>query len=98
MMKVADAFKSQAIDHDVAAPTAVEARGAAPTTVEALMYSLRSRGTTALTEPDTQRRLSELNAEQIAAVALRLQNLKPHIAPAWGAEQIKTLLKVKAAL
>jgi hypothetical protein len=72
--------------------------GAAPTTIEAVMYSLRERGTAALIEPDCRRRLSELNGQQILDVAVRLQKLKPEIAPAWGAEQIDELLKAKAQL
>jgi hypothetical protein len=71
---------------------------AAPTTIEAAMYSLRERGTAALIEPDCRRRLSELNERQIRDVAVRLQKLKPEIAPAWGAEQIEQLLQTKARL
>jgi hypothetical protein len=97
MMKVASAFKSQTIS-DVTATTTVEARAAAPTTVEALMYSLRTRGTAALLEPDCRRRLSELNAEQTRAVAVRLQKLKPRIAKAWGAGEIEQLYETKAQL
>jgi hypothetical protein len=67
-------------------------------TVEALMFSLRSRGTAALTEPDWRRRLSGLCEAQLLEVAVRLQKLKPEIAPAWTEEQIKTLVKTKAAL
>jgi hypothetical protein len=93
-MKASDAFPPRATGK----PAEYSAPGAAPTTVEALMYSLRSRGTAALLEPDCRRRLSELSAEQTRAVAVRLQNLKPHIAPAWDADQISALLKVKAAL
>jgi hypothetical protein len=70
--------------------------GAAPTTVEAAMYSLRERGTAALIEPDCRRRLFELNEQQILDVAVRLQKLKPEIAPAWGAEQIEQLFEAKA--
>ena len=72
--------------------------GSAPTTVEAVMYSLRERGTLALIEPNCRRRLSELNERQILNVAVRLQKLDPEIAPAWGAEQIKQLFEAKARL
>ena len=67
-------------------------------TVEALMYLLRERGSAALLEPDCRRRLSEMSERQILDVAVRLQKLKPEIAPAWGAEQIDELLKAKAQL
>jgi hypothetical protein len=50
--------------------------GAAPTTVEALMYSLRERGEAALKEPDCQRRLSELIPDQIIEVHERLDHLR----------------------
>lgn len=71
---------------------------AAPATVEAIMFSLRSRGTAALLEPDCRCRLSELNEQQALEVAVRLQKLKPEIAPAWGAEQIDALFAAKARL
>ena len=44
-------------------------------TVEALMYSLR-RGVAALSEPDCQRRLADLNDDQMREVAIRLQEIK----------------------
>jgi hypothetical protein len=68
--------------------------GAAPTTVEALMYSLRERGISALAEPDCQRRLSELSDGQLREVAVRLQKFKPEIAAAWTPEQVETLVAV----
>jgi hypothetical protein len=49
--------------------------------VEALMYSLRGHGIAALQEPDTHRRLSALDREQVIGVAVRLMKLKPEIAP-----------------
>jgi hypothetical protein len=49
---------------------------AALTTVEALMFSLRPRGTAALRERNTRRRLSELSNEQAIAVGNRLQRLE----------------------
>jgi phosphohistidine phosphatase SixA len=64
-------------------------------TVEALMYSLRSRGTGALNEPDTKRRLSELGDAQVIEVGDRLQKLKPEIARAWSAEEVKSLLRAR---
>jgi hypothetical protein len=94
-MTVASASELQAM-YDAALRKQRKLYGAAPTTVEALMYSLRSRGTAALSEPNCQRRLSELNERQLYEVAVRLQKLKPNIAPAWGSDQIKKLFEAKA--
>jgi len=60
-------------------------------TVEALMFSLRERGTGALEEAATKRRLSLLNETQLRAVCHRVQNFKPEIAPAWTPEEIEAL-------
>jgi len=68
---------------------------AAASTVEALMYSLRERRTTALTEPDTQRRISELSEEQLHEIGARLQALK--IVRAWTAEDIEQLVETWVA-
>jgi hypothetical protein len=67
-------------------------------TVEALMFSLRSRGTKALEERDTKRRLSELSDQQVIEVGDRLQKLKPEIARAWSPEEVKVLLQARDAL
>jgi hypothetical protein len=64
--------------------------GAPEVTVDALMFSLRSRGVTALSEPDTKRRLSELNKDQIAEVVVRLHRLRAKY-PAVTDELIKTI-------
>jgi len=72
------------------------AHGAPQPTVEALMYSLRSRGVKALEESATKRRLSELSNAQVIEVGDRLQKLKPEIARAWSAEEIKVLLQARA--
>jgi hypothetical protein len=61
------------------------------TVVEALMYSLR-RGVNELTQPDTQRRLSELNKDQLEVVCLRVQAFEPNIAPAWSAHDADLLI------
>jgi hypothetical protein len=66
--------------------------GAPQRTVEALMFSLRSRGTKALEEAATKRRISELAEQQLHEVCGRLQRLKRHIAPAWPPEQITILV------
>ena len=67
-------------------------------TVEALMYSLRERGTKALQEPATKRRLSELSDGQVIEVGNRLQRLKPHIAREWSAEEVGTLFQARTRL
>jgi hypothetical protein len=64
-------------------------------TVEALMYSLRERGTKALAEPDTRRRLSQCSDAQVIEVGNRLQRLKPEIARAWTADEVKQLMRTR---
>jgi hypothetical protein len=71
-------------------------RDAPQATLEALMFSLRERGTRAL--PDAKRRLSQLNDRQLAEVGDRLRRLKPHIARAWTAEEVKVLIRTKDIL
>jgi hypothetical protein len=72
---------------------------AASSTVEALMHSLRQRGTAALKEePATRRRLGELSDDQLAEVGTRLQRLKPVIARAWTAGEVETLMKLRESL
>jgi hypothetical protein len=51
--------------------------GTAPTTVEALMFSLRERVEAALAEPNCQCRLSELSSAQVREVIQRLDRLRP---------------------
>ena len=62
-------------------------------TVEALMFSLRERGVTALEEADTLRRLSNLSDQQVIEVGDRLLN--PEIARPWTTEEIEVLFKVR---
>jgi hypothetical protein len=62
------------------------------------MFSLRERGVKALEEPDTKRRLSQLNDRQLAEVGDRLRRLKPHIARTWTAEEVKVLIRTKDIL
>jgi hypothetical protein len=69
---------------------------AAISTVEGLMYSLRERGTEALNEPDTRRRLAELAEEQMHAVCARLQKLNLGRG-AWTPRDIDQLIKQWAA-
>jgi hypothetical protein len=69
--------------------------GAPQPTVEGRMFSLRSRGTRALEEPATKRRLCELSDQQMIEVGDRLQKLKPEIARAWSTEEVKLLLRAR---
>jgi hypothetical protein len=71
---------------------------AAPATVEALTFSLRSRGVGALGESDTRRRLSELNAAQLREVALRLRKPKPKIARVWSPKEVEVLIAARRRL
>ena len=71
---------------------------AAMTTVEALMLSLRSRGVQALGEPNTMRRMFELDDTQLREVAIRLQKLKPEIALAWAPDDIEVLIAARRHL
>jgi hypothetical protein len=64
-------------------------------TVEALVFSLREGGVTALQEPATKRRLSELGDEQVIEVGNRLQKIKPEIARAWSAKEVKALFQMR---
>jgi hypothetical protein len=64
-------------------------------TIEALMFSLRERGTKALEEADNKRRLSELSEQQLIEVGNRLQRLKPEIARSWTREEVETLFKAR---
>jgi hypothetical protein len=71
---------------------------AAASTIEALMFSLRSRGAQALGEPEVLRRLSQLDYAQLREVAIRLQKLEPHIAPAWTLDEVGVLLAVRSKI
>jgi hypothetical protein len=61
-------------------------------TVEALMFSLRSRGTPALEESDAQQRLVRLSEDQVRALGVRLQRISPDIAKPWGADEVVALV------
>jgi hypothetical protein len=50
---------------------------AAASTLEALMFSLRERGTAALAEPETRRRLAALSTTQVQVILARLMALRP---------------------
>jgi hypothetical protein len=64
-------------------------------TVEALMWSLRTRSTKALEEAATKRRLSDLSDQQAIEVGNRLQRLKPEIARKWTKEEVEILLQAR---
>jgi hypothetical protein len=66
---------------------------AAASTVEALMLGLRARGLGALKEAPARRRLAELSEPQLHEVCERLQKLKPEIARAWTADEVRRLLE-----
>jgi hypothetical protein len=68
-------------------------RATPQSTVEALMLGLRERGVQALKVPAVKQRLSELSDDQIIEVGNRLQRLKPEIARAWTADEVKQLLR-----
>jgi hypothetical protein len=61
------------------------------TAVEALALSLR-RGIGALAEPDTQRRLSALDREQLKNVCRRVQAFQSGIAEPWSADEVARLI------
>jgi hypothetical protein len=71
--------------------------GAPQTTVEALMFAMRS-GAKALSEPSNQRRLKELSEAQLHEVCARLQKFKSNIARAWTQAEIEGLVTIWAEL
>jgi hypothetical protein len=74
------------------APISVATERAASSTLSALMYSLRERGTRALDEPDTRRRFGELSDEQLIVVGAQLRGLKSR---AWSAHEVSILLETR---
>jgi len=71
--------------------------GAPRATVEALMFGVRERGTKALEELGTRRRLSELSDQQVIEVGNRLERLKPEIARAWSSAEVEILFEARIA-
>jgi hypothetical protein len=69
--------------------------GAPQPTVEALMFDLRERGTEALEESATKRRLSELNDQQVIEIGNRLQRLRPEIARKSTADEVKLVFEAR---
>ena len=72
----ASPYELQAVQ-DAALRRRRERYGAASSTVEAVMYELRTKGVAALTAPNCQRRLSELSSGQMRKVIERLDYLRP---------------------
>jgi hypothetical protein len=66
-------------------------RPAPESLIDALVFSLR-RGPGELTQPDTLRRLSALDADQLEDICLRVQAFRPGIAPAWSAADADLLI------
>jgi hypothetical protein len=60
-------------------------------TVQALLFSLR-RGVNELTQPDTVRRLSALDGDQVKQVCRRVQAFQPEIAQPWSTKQVDALI------
>jgi len=72
-------------------------RGAARSTVQALVFALRD-GLDAMKDRSNQRRLGELNDEQVKEVAERVQRFMLHIAPAWKPADVEALLSLWSKL
>jgi hypothetical protein len=82
----------QADRQQLSLPSRSEAAMAAPpTSIEGLMFSLR-RGVNELTHPDTLRRLSALDGDQVKQVCRRVQAFQPGIAQSWSADEVDALI------
>ena len=79
------------ISYDRAYGEIMRDRPAPEAMVDALMFSLR-RGVAELTRPDTQRWLSDLDADQLKAVCRRVQSFKPEVATPWSPEETAALI------
>jgi hypothetical protein len=66
-------------------------RAAAAATIDALVFSLR-RGVNELAQPDTVRRLSMLDRDQLKTVCRRVQAFQPEIAQPWSTEAVDALI------
>jgi hypothetical protein len=62
-----------------------------PTTIEALMFSLR-RGVNELAQLDTLQRLSVLDGDQVKQVCRRVQAFQAGIAQPWSADEVDALI------
>jgi hypothetical protein len=67
------------------------AMAAPPTTIEALMLSLR-RGVDELAKSDALRRLSALDGDQLKQVCRRVQAFQPAIAQPWSTDEVDALI------
>jgi hypothetical protein len=79
------------ISHERAYGEILRDRPAPEALVDALVFSLR-RGLEELTKPDTLRRLSALDKEQLKNVCRRVRAFKPEIAAAWSADAMDALI------
>jgi hypothetical protein len=68
-----------------------ETRAAAAATIDALVFSLR-RGVGALAQPDSVRRLSMLDRDQLKTVCRRVQAFQPGIAEPWSTNEVDALI------
>jgi hypothetical protein len=66
-------------------------RPAAAATIDALVFSLR-RGVNELAQPDTVRRLSMLDRDQLKTVCRRVQAFQPGIAEPWSTNEVDALI------
>lgn len=62
-------------------------RQATASTVEALIYSLRS-GAAALSRKDVRERLTALDEKQLREICALVQSFKPHTAQPWKADEV----------
>jgi hypothetical protein len=64
-------------DYETALRKKLEQHGAAPATVEAVLYELRTYGIATLAGPNCRRRLADLSTSQLYEVINRLVRLRP---------------------
>jgi conjugal transfer/entry exclusion protein len=69
---------------------------AAHSTMDALMYSLRS-GTAALSREDVRHRLAALDEKQMRDVCTLLQKRNPNVAKSWTSDEIECFVTARAA-
>jgi hypothetical protein len=79
------------ISYDRAYGEIMRDRSEPEATIDAFVYSLR-RGVSALAEPDTQRRLSALDRDQLKDVCRRVQAFKSGIAEPWSTDAVAILI------
>jgi hypothetical protein len=79
------------ISYDRAYGEIMRDRPAPEAMVDALMFSLR-RGVNELSQPDTLRRLSALDGDQVKQVCRRVQAFQPEIAEPWSTKEVDALI------